>query len=82
MTEDDGAVDISVRLNGTTAREDIIVCVMARSTGSGAMDASGRLYTQSDWVSMRTQPTSVPLLSLLMLSCTLTYSCHPLLSHW
>ena len=44
VTEDDGAVDISVRLNGTTAREDIIVRVMARSTGSGAMDASGRLY--------------------------------------
>ena len=41
VTEDEGGVDVSVRLNGTIARTDITLVVFARSTGNGEMDASG-----------------------------------------
>ena len=41
VMEDDGAVNVSVRLNGTSARADITVRVSARSTGNGDLDASG-----------------------------------------
>ena len=41
VMEDDGGVDVSVRLNGTSARADITVRVSARSTGNGDLDASG-----------------------------------------
>ena len=41
MKEDDGGVDVSVRLNGTTARENITIRISARSTGNGETDASG-----------------------------------------
>ena len=41
MEEEDGGVDVSVRLNGTTARANITIFVSARSTGNGKTDASG-----------------------------------------
>ena len=41
VKEDDGGVDVSVRLNGTTARANITICISARSTGNGETDASG-----------------------------------------
>ena len=41
VKEDDGGVDVSVRLNGTTARANITIRISARSTGNGETDASG-----------------------------------------
>ena len=40
MKEDNGGVDVSVRLNGPTARANITIFISARSTGNGKTDAS------------------------------------------
>ena len=41
VAENVGGIDVSVSLNGTSARANITVRIAAKSTGSGPMDASG-----------------------------------------
>ena len=76
VKEDDGGVDVSVRLNGPTARANITIFVSARSTGNGETDASSTyiyrvmcddddrfsVYALCNW-SKRTSSPSISVLS-------------------